>query len=327
MRLLHARLRDVALRALARARAALPSVAAGVSLPGFNAPRSLDALADAYLRAPDSLLLAGGTDVGLWVPKQLRDLPPILYVGDVVELDRIEKREAMLEIGAAVSLTDAYAAIIERYPMLAELANRFGSPPVRNSGTLVGNLANGSPIGDSMPVLIALGAEVVLRRGAAERTIPLEALYRAYRETTLGKGEFVRAVRIPTPREGRIVASYKVSKRFDQDISAVCAGFAVTLRSGSVTEARIAYGGLAAIPKRAAAAEAALQGRPWTLASVRSAMQALRTDFKPIGDMRASAAYRSRVAAALLERFFSAHVAGRDAAPLRVEELVSGVAP
>src|SRR5206468_7565440 len=163
------------------------------------------------------------------------------------------------------------------------------------------------------------------RRGAGERTIPLEALYRAYRETTLGKGEFVRAVRVPLPcaphsseephasEERRLVATYKVSKRFDQDISAVCAGFAVALRAGSVTEARIAYGGMAAIPKRAFAAEAALQGKPWTLASVRGAARALRTDFKPIGDMRASAAYRGRVAAALLERFYSAHGPGRDA--------------
>jgi xanthine dehydrogenase small subunit len=152
-----------------------------------------------------------------------------------------------------VSLTDAYAAIVQRYPMLAELAGRFGSPPVRNSGTLCGNLANGSPIGDSMPVLIALGAEVVLRRGDAERAVPLESLYRAYRETTLAKGEFLRAVRIPLPRPDRLVGTYKGSKRFDQDISALCAGFAITVRSGTVTEARIAYGGMAAIPKRAAA--------------------------------------------------------------------------
>ncbi len=308
-------------------RAALPSDAAGVSLPGFHAPRTLEALADAYARAPDSLLLAGGTDVGLWVTKQLRELPPILYLGDVAGLDRVVERDALLEIGAAASLTDAYAAIVERYPMLAELANRFGSPPVRNSGTLCGNLANGSPIGDSMPVLIALGAQVVLRQGTAERTIPLEALYRAYREKTLGKGEFVRAVRIPMPQDDRIVASYKVSKRFDQDISAVCAGFAVRLADGAVTEARIAYGGMAAIPRRAAAAEAALQGKPWTPASVRGAMQALRTDFEPIGDMRASAAYRSRVAAALLERFFSAHAPGRDASPMRVEDVVPTVSP
>ena len=300
-------------------RAALPSDKTGVSIPGFQAPRTLDALAEAYSRAPDSLLLAGGTDVGLWVTKQLKDLPPILYVGDVAELDRIAEAGGMLEIGAAASLTDAYAAILQRYPMLAELVGRFGSPPVRNSGTLCGNLANGSPIGDSMPVLIALGAEVVLRRGKVERTLPLEALYKAYRETALAKGELVRAVRVPLPRPDRLVGTYKVSKRFDQDISAVCAGFAIAVRNGNVTEARIAYGGMAAIPKRAAAAEAAMQGKPWTLATVRDAVKALSRDFAPIDDMRASAAYRNRVAGALLERFFAAHTPG--GGPLRVEEL------
>jgi xanthine dehydrogenase small subunit len=207
--------------------------------------------------------------------------------------------------------------------MLSEIANRFGSPPVRNSGTLCGNLANGSPIGDSMPVLIALGAEVVLRHRASERSIPLEALYKAYREKALRAGELVRAVRIPLPREGRLVASYKVSKRFDQDISAVCAGFAVTLRDGTIADARIAYGGMAAIPKRAAAAEAALQGKPWAMATIRGAMLALGRDFEPIGDMRASADYRARVAAALLERFFEAHGPRRGATPQRVEALAA----
>ena len=303
-------------------RAALPSDEAPVSLPGFAAPRTLDDLADAYLHAPESLLLAGGTDVGLWVTKQLKDLPPIVYVGDVAELDRIVEADGVLEIGAAASLTDAYGALVSRYPMLAELAGRFGSPPVRNSGTLCGNLANGSPIGDSMPVLIALGAEVVLRRGREERVLPLESLYRAYKENALAKGELLRAVRVPLPSPGRLVATYKVSKRFDQDISAVCGGFALTVRDGSIAEARIAYGGMAAIPRRAAKAEAALTGKPWTLATIRSAAQALRTDFSPIDDMRASAAYRSRIAAALLERFFAAHAPGGGKAAQRVEDLV-----
>jgi xanthine dehydrogenase small subunit len=314
-----------------------PSAETAVSFPGFQAPRTVDALAEAYARAPKSLLLAGGTDVGLWVTKQLRDLPPIIYLGDVAGLDRIEERRgreaptesnAALEIGATASLTDAYGAVVERYPMLAELANRFGSPPVRNSGTLCGNLANGSPIGDSMPALIALGAEVLLRRGAAERSIPLESLYRAYRETTLGSGEFVRAVRVPLPRAGRLVASYKVSKRFDQDISAVCAGFAVTLREGNVAEARIAYGGMAPTPCRAVATEAALAGKPWSMGTIHAAVAALAADFKPIDDMRASAAYRLRVAGALLERFFAEHApgGGRKSAQ-RVEEMREAISP
>ena len=307
--------------------AGLARTPAGVSMPGFEAPRTLEALAEAFARAPDSLLLAGGTDVGLWVTKQLRELPPIIYVGDVAELGRVEERDGVLEIGAAVTLSDAFAAIVHRYPTLAEIANRFGSPPVRNAGTLCGNIANGSPIGDSMPALIALGAEVVLRQGRTERSLPLEALYSGYREKTLRRGELVRAVRIPLPREGRVVASYKVSKRFDQDISAVCAAFAITVRNDVITEARIAYGGMAAIPRRAAAAEGALQGRPLTPATIRAAIDALPTDFAPIGDMRASAAYRLRVAGALLERFLDEHGPAKPRAMTRVREFTFGFTP
>ena len=298
-----------------------------VSMPGFEAPRTVAALADAYARAPEALLLAGGTDVGLWVTKQLRDLPPIIYLGDVAELGRVEPRDGAIEIGATASLTDAFAAIVQAYPSLAEIANRFGSPPVRNAGTLCGNIANGSPIGDSMPALIALGSQVILRQGAAERALPLEALYSGYRQKTLGRAEFVRAVRIPLPREGRVVASYKISKRFDQDISAVCAAFAITLRGDIVSEARIAYGGMAAIPKRAGAAEAALQGHPLTSAAARAAVDALRSDFAPIDDMRASGAYRLRVAGALLERFIAEHGAGKVATATRVREFTFGAAP
>ncbi len=304
--------------------AQLPRTPDGVSVAGFQAPRTLDALAKAYAAAPDSLLLAGGTDVGLWVTKQLKDLPAIIYLGDVAELARVETSKGALEIGAAVSLTDAFAAIVERYPTLAEVANRFGSPPVRNAGTLCGNVANGSPIGDSMPALIALGAEVVLRHGSRERALALEKLYSGYRQTTLARGEFVRAVRVPLPREGRHVACYKISKRFDQDISAVCAGIAVALRGDVVAEARIAYGGMAATPRRATAAEAALQGRPLTPASIRGAVDALKSDFAPIDDLRASAAYRLRVAGALLERFLEEHGAGRPRGEVRVKDFTFG---
>jgi xanthine dehydrogenase small subunit len=303
----------------------LPRSAQSLSMPGFSAPRTLDELGDAYAQAPDSLLLAGGTDIGLWVTKQLRDLPPIIFLGDVQALDSIVESSGMIEINAAAALTDAFAAIVARYPMLAEIANRFGSPPVRNAGTLCGNVANGSPIGDSMPALIALGSQVVLRHGRQERVIPLETLYSGYREKTLRPGEFVRAVWVPLPRAGRIVASYKISKRFDQDISAVCGAFAVALSGDVVTEARIAYGGLAAIPKRAAAAEAALQGKAFTPASVRAAVDALRSDFAPIDDMRASASYRMKAAAALLERFVHEHAPGGRAT--RVKEFSFGTAP
>jgi xanthine dehydrogenase small subunit len=289
--------------------------------PGYVAPRTADELARLYEAAPHSLLVAGATDVGLWVTKLQRDLPAMIYVGDVADLRQVRADETHIEIGAAVSLADGYAALVARYPMLAEMAQRFGSPPVRHSGTLVGNLANGSPIGDSMPILIALGASVKLRRGERRRTIALEDLYLGYRKTAMEPGEFITAVSVPLPAPGRRVATYKVSKRIDQDISAVCAAFAVDVRNGMVSAARIAYGGMAPVPQRARHAEAALVGASWSLEAIEASMAALTLDFHPITDMRASAAYRERVAANLLKRFFLEQGAGT--AALRVEALTA----
>ncbi len=277
-------------------------------VPGFHAPTSLDELASLYLAQPKSLLLAGATDIGLWVTKQMRDLPPLIYLGEVVELKILRESDGILEIGAAVTLADAYAAIVARYPMLAELANRFASPPIRNSGTLCGNIANGSPIGDSMPILIALGATVVLRKGAETRVLPLEALYLGYQKNALAVGEFVAAVRIPLPAgTTRKVATYKISKRFDQDISAVCAAFVVDVEAGRIASARVAYGGMAAIPQRAKQCEAALTGQPWSEATMDAAIKALAEDYTPLSDMRASSDYRVKVACNLLRRFYAEH--------------------
>src|SRR5207342_2653434 len=179
------------------------------------------------------------------------------------------------DIGAAVPLTDAFAAIVREYPDLAEVARRFASPPIRNAGTLGGNVANGSPIGDSMPVLIALGATLVLRAGEQTRMLPLDEFYLAYQKTALAAGEFVERVVVPRAAAGALVRSYKVSKRFDQDISAVCGAYSIVVVDGTVTAARIAYGGVAATPKRARLCERALVGKPWTEDTVRSAMDAL----------------------------------------------------
>jgi xanthine dehydrogenase small subunit len=283
---------------------------ASLALPGFRAPHSVDELAATLDAAPDSLLLAGGTDVGLWVTKHLRELPPIVYIGEVAELQRIDVDKGALRIGAGVSLTDGWQAIVAKYPALAELAQRFASPPVRNSGTLVGNIANGSPIGDAMPALIALGATVELRHGARTRTLPLEAFYQGYMKKDLARGEFVVAVTIPAPRTQQGIASYKLSKRIDQDISAVCAAFVLELDGDRVAEVCIAYGGMAAIPARAPRTEAVLRGHAWESATVERACAELAEDFKPLTDMRASAAYRLTGAQNLLRRFFleqSAH--------------------
>jgi xanthine dehydrogenase small subunit len=288
-------------------------VAAGA---GFHAPVSLDELAQLYAAQPQSLLLAGGTDIGLWVTKLLRKLPPLIYLGEVAALRTIETRDGALEIGAAVNLADAYAAIVGHYPMLEEIANRFASVPIRNSGTLCGNIANGSPIGDSMPILIALGATVQLRCGGASRTLPLEELYLGYQKKALQSGEFVSSVSIPLPKSGRLVASYKISKRFDQDISAVCGAYAIDIAGGKVTGARIAYGGMAAIPQRAKRTEAMLIGHAWSRDSVEAAIPQLADDFQPLSDMRASAHYRLLVAANLMRRLFEEH--GGGTLPVRV---------
>ena len=278
-----------------------------LSLPGLLAPRSGDELAAALLARPGALLLAGGTDVGLWVTKQLRELPDLIYIGAAADLNTVRRTPEAVTVGAAVTLADAWAAILEWYPPLAELAQRFGSPPVRNSGTLCGNIANGSPIGDSMPALMALGAEVNLRRGDVRRRLPLEAFYLGYQRRDLQPGEFVESVRIPAPVPGRWVAGYKVAKRIDQDISAVCAGIAVEVRAGRVVHAVVAFGGMAAVPRRASACERALLGCAWNAAGIEAAITALAKDFQPLTDHRGSSAYRLQAAGNLLRRFLLEH--------------------
>ncbi|MEX3762938.1 xanthine dehydrogenase small subunit [Paraburkholderia phenoliruptrix] len=287
---------------------------AAFGTPAFYAPVTLDAFARLRAEHPEARLVAGSTDIGLWVTKQFRDLGDMLYIGNVRELKTIGRDAQTLSIGAAVSLEDAYAALAADYPELAELWTRFASLPIRNAGTLGGNVANGSPIGDSMPALLALGAEVVLRHGAKTRTLPLDAFYLGYQKTALAAGEFVAALRVPRPAGNLRFRTYKVSKRYDQDISAVCAAFALHLgEGGTIREARVAFGGMAATPKRAQATEAALNGATWNEATARQAMNALAADYQPLTDMRASSAYRLKVARNLLWRF---HLETRDDAPL-----------
>jgi xanthine dehydrogenase small subunit len=282
-------------------------------LPGFVAPRTIDELASELQSTPEALILAGGTDVGLWVTRQLRDLPPIVYIGAVSELKNIRRDGGVLEIGAGVSLTDGWSALVAQMPELAQMAQRFGSPPVRNSGTLCGNLANGSPIGDALPVLIALDAELELRRGARTRRLALEHFYLGYQRTALEPGEFVVAVRVPLAMQaGRWMAAYKVSKRFDQDISAVAIALVVQVKQGCVIDARITFGAMAAIVARARAVEQTLIGSPWTMASIEAAAGKLAEDFEPLTDMRASGAYRLRIAGNLLRRFYLEHGGSTD---------------
>ena len=274
----------------------------------FHAPTTLAELAALRQANPSAQLLAGSTDVGLWVNKQFRALGDIIYVGEVAEMKRIDETTGAhgpeLRIGAAASLEAAWAALAKRFPDLTDVWLRFGSPLIRNAGTMGGNVANGSPIGDSPPVLMALDAQIELRLGERVRRLPLHEFYLDYMKNRQEAGEFVQAVAVPMSVGTRQVRAYKISKRFDCDISALCAGFSIELDGGVVKTLRLAYGGMAATSKRAARAEATLVGRPWTQASVDAAKAALAEDFKPLSDMRASAAYRLQVAQNLLQRFW-----------------------
>ena len=271
----------------------------------FHIPQTLEQLVELRAAHPRATLLSGSTDVGLWVTKQMRDLGDIIHINQVKELQRVAENHGFLEIGAAVPLEEAYAAACGHYGReLRELWQRFASLPIRNAGTLGGNVANGSPIGDSAPWLIALGARIVLRGKDGQRSMPLEDFYLDYQEKDLRPEEVVEAVRIPLPQPHRHFRTYKLSKRFDQDISAVCAAFTITLDGDIIREARIAYGGMAATSRRAANAEGALLGQPWNEATMREAMQMLTRDYKPLTDMRASGNYRMRAARNLLQRFW-----------------------
>lgn len=270
----------------------------------FHAPRTLEHLARLCAAHPDAIILAGATDIGLWVTKQGRRLTTLISVMKARELREISRSSDRLTIGAAVRYADAMPELIALHPAFRDYLRRLGATQVRDSGTVVGNIANGSPIGDMPPALIALGAEIVLRHGERTRRLPLEQFFLAYGKQDRAPGEIITHVYIPAPPPGAFFALEKLSKRFDQDISAVSAAFLVDVSGGRVASARLAFGGMAGIPKRAVHAEAALIGQPWTDPTIRAAMSALTQDFTPLTDMRASAAYRSEAAANLLLRFF-----------------------
>ena len=267
------------------------------------APKTLGAFAAERLANPEARLLAGSTDIGLWVNKIFRPLPSLLYIGDVDALKRIEAKDGLLSIGAGASLEEAWRALVGHWSTLTDVWLRFAGVPLRHAGTMGGNVANGSPIGDSAPVLMALDASLVLRQGERIRRVALADFYTGYMQSRLERGEFVQAIEVPLD-SGNEVRAYKISKRFDCDISAVCAGLAIGLDGEGVSAVRFAFGGMAATVKRAAQAEAVVLGQPWTKATLRDAQQALAVDFAPLSDMRASAAYRLQVAQNLLRRLW-----------------------
>jgi xanthine dehydrogenase small subunit len=274
----------------------------------YLAPASLGDLLAVRAARPDAQIVAGCTDVGLWVTKMHLQFAQVLDVTRVEELRRVEHDENHISIGAAVTLTDAYQALAAERPQLKTFANRFAGLPVRNAGTLGGNIANGSPIGDSMPLLIALNAHVVLTSVRGQRELRLEDLYTGYRKTVLAPDEVLAWIKVPRPRASpqgqEFLRAYKISKRYDDDISAVCLALNMRFEQGVVASASIGAGGVAATPARAVNTEQFLRGKPWTQAVVLEAAKVLRGEFQPIADMRASAGYRSEVLGNLLQRFW-----------------------
>ncbi|WP_226628126.1 xanthine dehydrogenase small subunit [Alloyangia pacifica] len=268
--------------------------------PAVAAPERADELARLYEATPDATLVAGATDVGLWVTKQLRDLDRVIFLNRCAELQEIEVSEDSLHIGAGVTMDRVLTLMKEHYPSYAEMLRRYGSAQVRAAATIGGNIANGSPIGDNPPALIALGAVLHLRKGDTRRTLPIEDFFLEYGKQDRQPGEFVEAVTIP--RKADRLRVYKLSKRFDQDISAACGAFWIEVENGTVTEARIAFGGMAGTPKRATHVEQALVGQTWSEATVKATADAWEKDYQPMSDMRASAAYRLEAARNMLTR-------------------------
>ncbi len=267
-------------------------------------PLTVADLADIYTANPQARLLAGGTDLALEVTQFHRELPVMIYVGHIAEMKRIEVKPDVIEIGAATPLSDCYGVLSREYPDFGELLHRFASLQIRNQGTLGGNIGNASPIGDAPPLLIALGASIVLRKGNATRTLPLDEFFIDYKVTARQEAEFIERIIVPRAKANQAFRAYKVSKRLDDDISAVCAAINLTISHGVVRNARIAFGGMAGIPKRASACEQALIGAAWYPGCIERACEALAQDFTPLTDFRASQEYRLLTAQNLLRRFF-----------------------
>ncbi|MCT7665464.1 xanthine dehydrogenase small subunit [Shinella kummerowiae] len=268
-------------------------------------PASLDDFATLLEASPTATIVAGSTDVGLWVTKHMRDISPVVFIAGLDELKAMTVKDGVVSIGAGVTYSEAIETLSQHIPALGPLITRIGGQQVRNMGTIGGNIANGSPIGDTPPALIALNSSLTLRKGAARRTIRLEDYFIAYGKQDRQPGEFVESVHVPVPAAAEKFAVYKVTKRRDEDITATLGAFRMALAAdGTVAEICIAYGGMAATPKRAFAVETALVGQTWTEATVEAAMEKYADDYAPLTDMRATAEYRALVAKNLLLRFF-----------------------
>lgn len=286
----------------------------------FFIPSTSEQLADILSEHTDATVIAGATDVGLWVNKDHRSISPAVFIGNMNALQSITVTDDTVTVGAGVSYSAFVPVMKEHFPHMDELWWRIGGEQVRNMGTIGGNIANGSPIGDSPPGLITLGATLTLRSKQGARTLPLEEFFVTYGKQDRRPGEFVESISIPKPSSGSLNAVYKISKRRDEDISALCGAFSITVSQGKVSAARIAFGGMAGTPKRAIHVEEALVGKPWTIETIEAAKPAFAEDYQPLSDWRATAEYRLLTAQNLLTRFFLESQDGE--APVRLERIL-----
>ncbi len=275
----------------------------------FVSPATLGEVADYLVKNPQTTLLAGSTEIGLQVNKQFSRPEHIMYLGNVRELREVQESPKAWRIGAMVSLEEVLALTRSVYPDFAEVLRRFGSPPIRSTATLAGNIANGSPIGDSMPCLMALGADLILRRGNKTRTVALDQFYTGQKQNVLQPGEFIEAIELPKPQSGQVFRAHKVSKRFEQDISATCAAITYTLAQGKLTQVRLAYNGLAPSPCRAPKLEAVLEGKRPSEVKAADLDAAIAASFTARDGLRATWTYRALVARNLVLDFIEEPVA------------------
>ena len=268
----------------------------------YDAPVSLDELRSLRRAYPDSRLVAGSTDLALEITQQLASLDHLVSVERIQALKSCDREGDELVIGAATTYRDFRASLSELWPAFDPMLERLGSLQIRNRGTLGGNIANASPIGDMPPPLIALNAVLILDGPDGQRSMPIEDFFLGYKQTALKPGEFLHSVRIPAPKSDEVLHIYKVSKRLDDDISAVLGAFRLTITDGVVSDCRLAFGGMAATPARALQTENALKGKLWNEENLAAAIHTLGSDFSPLSDVRASASYRLQVAGNLLRR-------------------------
>ncbi|MGL4488654.1 MAG: xanthine dehydrogenase small subunit [Rhizobiaceae bacterium] len=268
----------------------------------FHRPQTLTDLFALRQQFPDAQLLAGGTDIGVALAEHAVEWPVTIWTGAVKALREIHEDASIWRFGSAVTWTEILEKTADALPSLATLLRRFGSTQIRNMGTIGGNIGTASPIGDGPPPLIALGASITLTSASGERTMALEDFFLDYRKTELRPDEIIKSISVPKPVEGQHFRVWKISKRYDQDISTVCGAFNFIIANGKITSARVAFGGMAAIPRRSMEAEAALTGMDIKSGDFAKVADAIRATFKPLSDWRGTAEYRSLVAGNLALR-------------------------